>query len=193
MGFVLPREVEGDRLRLTCWSVELVHVLADLVARNVEHLRPWMPWVIQEPMTTDARVELIAGWETARRAGGDGIYAMVTADAVVGSCGLHHRLGAGGLEIGYWVDVDRLRRGYATAAAKMLSDVAFTFAEIDRVEIHHDAANVRSSAVPRRLGYERVAVRDRPIEAPGECGVEWVWRVTREQWVLRDQSAYRDG
>ena len=183
MGVVLPSDVGEDGFRLVCWSVEQAGQLAELVARNVEHLRPWMPWIEQEPMSPPARVELIAGWEIGRRAGGDAVYAMVTPTGVVGGCGLHHRLGPGGLEIGYWVDVDHLHRGFATRAAKLLTDVAFSFDEIDRVEIHHDAGNFASSAVPRRLGYTRVSVRERPSEAPGECGIEWVWRVTRDHWI----------
>lgn len=41
---------------------------------------------------------------------------MVVGDEVVGGCGLHRRVGPGGLEIGYWVHAAWTRRGIAAAA-----------------------------------------------------------------------------
>jgi RimJ/RimL family protein N-acetyltransferase len=53
--------------------------------------------------------------------------------------------------------------------------LALTLPGIERVEIRCDAANTRSSAVPRRLGYRLVRqVRTDPA-APGECGLEQRW------------------
>ena len=53
------------------------------------------------------------------------------------------------LEIGYWVHVDHLQKGYATEMARILTSAAFTVPGIERVEIHHDKANTRSGAIPR--------------------------------------------
>ena len=43
------------------------------------------------------------------------------------------------------------------------------------VEIHCDEANVRSAAVPRRLGYTLAELRDKPPATPAERGREMVW------------------
>jgi RimJ/RimL family protein N-acetyltransferase len=62
-----------------------------------------------------------------------------------------------------------------SAAAKAVTEAAEALDDVDRVEIHTDEANVRSAAIPRKLGYrlERVDVR-RP-EAPGESGRLQIW------------------
>ena len=54
---------------------------------------------------------------------------------------------------------------------------------IDRVEIHHDRANVASSRVPQALGYELVEESARPVEAPSESGITWVWVMTEDRWA----------
>lgn len=56
-------------------------------------------------------------------------------EAVVGGCGLHGRMGPDGLEVGYWVHVDRGSRGLATAAARALTDAAFAIDGIEHVQI----------------------------------------------------------
>jgi RimJ/RimL family protein N-acetyltransferase len=80
------------------------------------------------------------------------------------------------LEIGYWIHAGFLRRGLATRVSCLLTDAAFTVAGIERVEIHHDKANVASAGVPRRLGFtpspkRRTSGRPPPRSAstaPGE-------------------------
>src|SRR6266540_3255034 len=76
-------------------------------------------------------------------------------------------------------------RGLVTAAAAALVREAFALPEVDRVEIIHDLANTRSAGVPRRLGFTEVgrrASRQLPA-APGESGIEVVWRLTRHDTV----------
>jgi hypothetical protein len=37
--------------------------------------------------------------------------------------------------------------------------------------------------VPEKLGFELVAEEPDPKQAPGDCGIECRWRVTRQQWA----------
>ncbi len=111
------------------------------------------------------------------------VFGMFLGVVVVGGCGLHRRLGPDGLEIGYWVHTAHVRRRYATSAAAMLTSVAFSFPEIQRVEIHCDRANHASQGVPRGLGFSLVGQRPKSVQAPNETGLQDVWRVTRSDWV----------
>ena len=105
--------------------------------------------------------------------------------AVAGGCGLHRRIGSGGLEIGYWTARRFLRQGIATTAAGLLTDAAFSDPAITRVEIHHDQANHASAGVPRRLGFRLARQRVDEIQAPGESGISCEWQITRQQWDTR--------
>lgn len=187
----LPELLEGEGLVLRRWQPDEAEAMHRAVVANVEHLRPWMAWIAFEPQTVDQRRALIEGWEQQWRDGGDVIYAIRDADAptgpVIGGAGLHRRIGPGGLEIGYWVDVSHLRRGIATRASRLQTDAAFALADIDRVELRHDRGNLASRGVPAALGYRYLGEvpAGRPDTAPAECGVDGLWRVTRDQWLSR--------
>lgn len=182
---VLPEQLGAGKFLLRQWRIEEAGLLTDLVLRSLEHLRPWQPFVRYEPISVNDRGLLIEGWAAARTSGADSIYGIFADGIAAGNCGLHRRLGPDALEIGYWVASDRLRRGYATRAAGLLTEAAFSLAEIDRVEVHHDAANVASSGVPRKLGFDLVEKRPGGVEAGGDTGVEWIWRMERAAWSRR--------
>jgi ribosomal-protein-serine acetyltransferase len=134
---------------------------------SLHHLRPWMPWALEEPRDAAWRVTFIRE----SRARGDRLFAAFAGDDVVGCCGLHARIGEGGREIGYWVHADHLRQGIATAMARHLVAVAFADPAVGFVEIHHDADNVASGGVPAKLGFTRVAEADEQGHV--------VWRLSR--------------
>jgi RimJ/RimL family protein N-acetyltransferase len=183
----LPELVEHDGLVLRRWTVADAEVVASLVAANLEHLRPYMPWIADEPLPIEDRRALHRGWEETWNAGGDVVLGISDADVCIGGCGLHHRIGPGGLEIGYWVAADHLGEGVARRASAGLTSMAFTLPGIDRVEIRHDISNAYSRNVPASLGFTLIG-RDAPnrdARAPAETGVDVVWRVTRDEWLAR--------
>ncbi|HET8953262.1 MAG TPA: GNAT family N-acetyltransferase [Solirubrobacteraceae bacterium] len=174
------------------WRVEDAEAQARAIAESLDHLMPWMPWAAGEPKPLEARVAMLREWEAERVAGTGEYFAVWLDGTVVGSAGLHRRIGDGGLEIGYWIHPGYLRRGLATEVARQLCDRAFAEPDLDRVEIHHDRANVASGGVPAKLGFELVGDERRTPEAPGEEGVERVWRLSREAWTAR-RDAPRPG
>ncbi len=179
----LPERTTSRRLTMRRWRDGDAEVLAEAVRSNLEHLRPWMPWADVPTAPTAAEyAHLISEWEPMWAAGGDCVMGVFHAGHIAGGTGLHRRLGEGGLEIGYWIDVGHVRRGFATEVAAALTDLAFTVDDINRVEIHHDEANVASGRVPAALGYRKIGEVAHPPEAPGETGVRWIWRTTRPDW-----------
>ncbi|GAA2145367.1 GNAT family N-acetyltransferase [Kitasatospora kazusensis] len=165
-GVSLRRRAVGDAQQLNA-----------AVRANLEHLRPWMPWAKLEPTLeqSEAMVEAgIVSWDQ----GTDFMY-LIGLDAVpgsvIGAFGLHGRIGAGALEIGYWVDAAHNGRGIATECARALTEAALALPGIERVEIHCDEANGASAAVPRKLGYRLDRVIDSAITAPSESGRKLIW------------------
>jgi RimJ/RimL family protein N-acetyltransferase len=161
------------------WRAADADTVYQVVMQSLAHLLPWMPWA--SGYSRDDAVRFTAQSEQDWSSGVAYQYAITTDDAVVGSCGLMRRIGLGGLEIGYWLHPAYTGRGLATAAAAALVGQAFALPDIDRVEIVHDEANTASSRVPRRLGFTEIErrTRVRGAAAPGEVGVEVVWRLLR--------------
>lgn len=178
----LVERVETDRLVIRLWTVDDAEVLHHAVTSNLEHLRPWMPWIAFEPLTVDDRANLIKDWTRSWSEGGDATFGVFLDGQVVGGTGLHRRIGVGGLEIGYWIDHDHCGRGFATELSEGLTTAAFAEAGIDRVEIHHDRANVPSAVIPERLGFARIGEEPREVVAPGEEGVTVIWKMLPTDW-----------
>jgi ribosomal-protein-serine acetyltransferase len=181
---ILPERLAGAAgLLLRRWSLADAHQLSAAVAESREHLRPWMAWPADEPLTIEQRRELIIGFERDWRDGGDVVLGIFVDGRVVGGCGLHRRIARDGLELGYWIHPRFTRRGLATAAARVLIDGAVALSWVTHVEIHHDKANVASAGVSRKLGFSLLAEVPDEIEAPAEIGIECRWRMDREQWL----------
>jgi ribosomal-protein-serine acetyltransferase len=169
--------VPAAELVVRPWRVEDAPQLQAAVVDSVEHLRPWMPWIAHEPLTVAQRAQLIAGWLHPHTP--DEVFGLFAAGTVVGGCGLHPRIGPGGLEIGYWVRLGWTGRGYATEAARRLTAIALARPGITHVEIHHDVANVASGRVPAKLRFTLVGDHPETPTSPGESGVERIWRLGR--------------
>jgi ribosomal-protein-serine acetyltransferase len=175
-----PREIlTSGQVTLRRWRAADADAVYQVVMQSLEHLLPWMPWA--SGYRRDDAVRFTVQSEQDWESGVAYQYAIITDDAVIGSCGLMRRIGPGGLEIGYWLHPAYTGRGLATAAVAALVGQAFTLPDIDRVEIVHDQANTASGGIPRRLGFTEIQRRTRAqgALAPGEVGIEVVWRLTR--------------
>ena len=178
-------------LRAGAWRLDRSHPndrghLVEAVNESLEQLRPWMPWA-QVPADAASTGMFLrqadASWEEGRefqfavredgRGADEGGADLV--GPIIGYCGLHDRLGAGALEIGYWVRSSHTGRGVATAAAGALTRAALAVDAVERVEIHCDAANVKSSGIPPKLGYRLDRIVRRPPDAPGGSDRQMVW------------------
>jgi RimJ/RimL family protein N-acetyltransferase len=187
----LPSEIRTERLVVRGWRDDDAEALGHAVAASVEHLRPWMPWAADEPLSLEARRELIARWQRAWADDGETVYGILHDGTIVGGTGLHRRRGPGVLEIGYWIGVDHIGRGYATEAARALTAAAFAVPGIAVVEIRHDRANTRSGRVPAKLGFVLEEEVPDAVTAPAEIGIDCVWRVHRDRWPAPDGPTRR--
>jgi RimJ/RimL family protein N-acetyltransferase len=178
----LPERLQDPELLLRLWQLDDAARLGDAIAESADHLRPWMACMADEPQTPEQHEALLGRWQAEWSNGGDAYYGIFLHGDVVGSCGLHRRLGPGALEIGYWIHAAFVRRGLATEAARLLTDAAFSMPEISSVEIHHDKANLASAGTPRRLGYRFVGEQPDEATAPADTGIECIWRIERSQW-----------
>ena len=175
-----PESLSYGQVSLRRWRRDDAAALLAVVIESQEHLRPWMPWA--DDYHEDRAAEYLRGCEAQWASGHAFAYAIFVGDQIVGSIGLHNRVGNGGLEVGYWVHGEWTGRGIATDAVAALTDAALTLPGIDRVEICHDAANAASGRIPAKLGYARLGerpARDLWPLAPGEIGTEVVWQFAR--------------
>jgi RimJ/RimL family protein N-acetyltransferase len=173
-----PARIDVDEITLRAWAAEDLDAMAQAIAESLEHLRPWMPWTAVEPLSREDRARLIVEFARQWEAEESFVYGIFVGETPVGGTGLHPRIGADALEIGYWVHPQWTGRGIATRATRALTVTAFALPGIERVEIHHDQANVASRRIPEKLGFTLVAEVVDPPAAPAEIGIECQWRLT---------------
>lgn len=185
-----PEEIAlHDGIRLVRISADQAAAVTKAINESLDHLSPWMAWA-DKPAEESQRAVFMAAaaelWEAKR----DFTYTIVDADGtVIGGCGLHGRQGPDALDIGYWVHVDHIGRGLATAASEVLTAAAFGIPGIERVRIQCEDTNLRSARVPEKLCYAFHGV-DVPEE--GTCAGRNTqdWQMTRERWMaLRAERA----
>jgi RimJ/RimL family protein N-acetyltransferase len=154
------------RLVIRCLEPMDVPLIHTAVNQSLEHLLPWMLWAKQEPVSLQERIEYLRIVRGKFDLGMDYAYGIFNRSGtiLVGAAGLHTRLGQGVREIGYWIHKEYLNQGYATETSAALTRAAFEIDHVTRVEIHCDPRNIRSAAVPRKLGYIHEATLHHRVE-----------------------------
>ena len=165
-----PYRIETERLVLRCYEPRDAPLLKDAIDTSLEHLREWMPWTEHEPQTIDEKTELLRLFRSQFDTNENFVMGIFSSDETeqIGGSGLHPRLEAGGLEIGYFIRAGATRQGYVTESTAALTRVGFEICEADRIEIRIDPANEASLGVPRKLGYTEEATLRRRL--PGKAG-----------------------
>jgi RimJ/RimL family protein N-acetyltransferase len=184
--------IRTPRLVVRCWEPADAPLFKAAIDASIEHLRPWMPWAAGEPQSLQAKIDLLRRFRGQFDLGQDFVYGILSADEaqVLGGTGLHTRPGKGAREIGYWLHKDHTGRGYASEATAALTRVAFEVDKVSRVEIHCVVENVRSAAVPRKLGYTHEAtLRQRVPSNDGRSQDAMIWTLLADEYPSSPAAA----
>ncbi len=161
--------------------------LSRLVDRNREHLREWLPWVDDSRSTQDSRAFLRKVRKMYR-------------DSRTVTAGIWHRERLSGMvglneidwldrstKFGYWLDAGLQGNGIMTRACEALVVHVFTDLELNRIEIEAAVENVRSRAIPERLGFHLDGVRREAQFLNGRYVDLAVYGMTASEWQARHQ------
>lgn len=150
----IPLEIPASRLVLRAPHPDHAEEMNAAIRDSFAELRAWMDWAQQLPSVAESR-EQQARARRAFLAAEDLQLLMFLGERIVGACGLHRiDWSVPRFEIGYWVRTPDTGRGYGTEAARTLERFAFDQLGARRVEIRTHPDNVRSRAIPERLGYQ---------------------------------------
>jgi|SRR5579871_780943 len=151
----LPEELHGARVCVRPYRPGDGPALWEAVEESREHLLPWLPWgdKHKSPEDSEAFVRKARAQWLLREDLPYGIWERET-DRFLGGTGLHRiDWETPSFEIGYWLRRCAVGHGYMTDAVQLLCTLAFETLAANRVFIRCAARNVRSAAIPRRLGF----------------------------------------
>lgn len=157
------------------------------VKENYGRLVSFMDWITPEYSITSAEefiVQSIKGREESTNLS----LGIFRGDRFIGSIGfVHFDWAAMKTEIGYWIAVEEEGKGIVSRAAMLLIDFAVRELEINRIEIRCSAENIRSSAIPIRLGFQKEGHLRRSEFRNGRLHDFEIYGLLAREWESRDE------
>jgi ribosomal-protein-serine acetyltransferase len=156
-----------------------------LVERNREYLRQWLPWV--DATRSADEIRLFFARATAQFEEGLGPNCGIWLDnELAGAIGCHPiERPDRSCSLGYWISAGHQGKGAITRCCRNLLDYLFGEVGLHRVEIRCGTGNLRSCAIPRRLGFSREGML-REAEWVNDRWVDLeVWSVLEQEWKTR--------
>jgi ribosomal-protein-serine acetyltransferase len=156
-----------------------------LVDANREYLARWLPWVERTRSPDDVFAFIRATRQ--QLAENNGFQLAISEGAnIIGIIGFlsidwNHR----STSIGYWLAEDRQGRGTMTEAVRALTAHAFDVWKLNRVEIRAAVGNVRSRAIPERLGFSEEGVLRETERINDRYEDSVVYSMLAKEWSYR--------
>ena len=169
----LPIRLETARLVLRRYEAADVKALEGDAVRSIDHISRFMPNARSELLGD--RAALIADTRRAFDAGERYEYGIfLLSGSFVGNCGAHW-VDDGELNIGYWVVLEHLRRGYASEAVRAVTKAGFA-AGVRRFVLNCHPDNTASIGVARATGFTYLCTDER-FEVDGARYDEMTWEL----------------
>ncbi|HAQ08416.1 MAG TPA: GNAT family N-acetyltransferase, partial [Bacillus bacterium] len=150
-----PVEFETDRLLIRKPLPGDGAGVCHAINASISELKPWMPFAQKEQTVEECEVNIReAHVNFLNRTDLRLLVFKKDSGEFIASSGLHRiNWEVPKFEIGYWIDTRHSGNGFMTEAAEGVSAFAFRELRARRVEIRVDFSNVKSRAVPERLGF----------------------------------------
>ena len=178
--------IETDRLIIRCYDPKDAFLLQNAIQESLEHLRPWLPWVKDEPEELKVKIERLRVFRADFDLSKKYFYGVFNPEEteMIGGIGLDRDIGPNAFEIGYWIHVNHVNKGYATEISAALTKVAFEVENVNRIEIHCDPDNTRSAAIPKKLRYVfEATLRNRCENIEGELIDSMIWSLHKDDYL----------
>lgn len=174
-------QIEDD-LKLVLPTERDVQEIYDLVRENLEELKLWMPWATDDYSLESAR-EFVRGNLSEFATTGSFNTSVVAGEKIVGSLAFHHLDSVNkSAHVGYWLGKSAQGKGLMTKCTRVLVDYLFEEMQLNRVQINCNARNVKSRAIPERLGFKLEGIH-RQVEFVNNRYGDWaVYAMLAEEW-----------
>lgn len=150
-----PTEFTTQRLLIRMPRLGDGVAVYEALTASIPELKPWLPFAQREQ--TEQEVEINIREAYIKFLKRDDLRLLVflkDTGQFVASSGLHKiNWSIPKFEIGYWIDTRYSGHGYMTEAVQGISDFAIKELKAQRLEIRCDSRNLKSRAIPERLGF----------------------------------------
>jgi ribosomal-protein-serine acetyltransferase len=147
-----------DNLVLELTAQKHAPGLFNAVDSNRLHLSEFLPWVANMQSVADFN-HYIQHCETLYELKTDISFVIISNHKIAGRIGIHHihtqnKTGA----IGYWITKEFEGRGIMDKCCRALIQYGFEQMNLHRIEIKAAVGNLRSQAIPQKLGFTKEGI-----------------------------------
>lgn len=171
-----------EKIEMVLPDLSMVGNVCAAVRRDLEHLQPWMPWATEDYSEESAR-EFIQ--RTLRDYAETGRFdTLIAVDGqVVGSIGFHnYDIVNRSAHIGYWIGREFEGKGIVSRSCMALIEYLFEIRKLNRLQINCNVENIRSRAIPERLGFKLEGIH-RQVELVNRQFGDWaIYGLLNEEW-----------
>jgi len=152
------------------------------VRKNKAHLRQFLSWA-NHMKTIENFEQYLTKCANEQNEGKEWSFNIFKESRIIGRIGLHQidQINQNAC-IGYWLDKNELGKGIITKATKRLIDYAFQDLNLNRIEILTATHNIKSTAIPIRLGFQKEGIL-REMEKHDDIFYDLnVFSLLRKEW-----------
>ncbi len=154
--------------------------LLEMVRDNLDILKPWMPWATDTYSLENSQYFIRANLlRFAENGSFDSV--ILQEGKKIGTIGFHNLdLINRSAEVGYWLTKELHGKGIMTICAKALTDYLFDDFGLNRIQINCNVENLKSRAIPERLGFKLEGIHRQVELLNGKLG-DWAIYAMLEQ------------
>jgi ribosomal-protein-serine acetyltransferase len=160
------RHLDNDT-KLSLSIPQYADELFELVDKNREFLKQWLPWLDTATKHSDTK-EFIET-QLLRFQRGEALHVTIFhGDKISGVLGYDRIDQVNGIgHMGYWLAQEYNGKGIMTKSVKNLIELGFKYYSLNRIEIRCAVNNLKSRAIPERLGFRQEGTIRRALKVYG--------------------------
>ncbi len=175
-------KIVDENLELRLVSEKYAEELCSVVAENLEHLQKWLPWA-----TDDYSIETAKDFiQTNLNGFAENEFPsffIFYENKLVGGIGFNNvNKSDQNAEVGYWLNEDSQGIGIVSKCCREVINLGFNELNLNRIVIRCATGNIKSQAIPERLGFQKEGVSRQSATLHGEFINLIVYSMLKEEW-----------
>jgi ribosomal-protein-serine acetyltransferase len=156
----------------------------ELIDNNRAHLKTWLTWVDFMQSVDNFRNFIIGAKQ--RMADKQEVSFMILHEGkVAGRVGLYYIDHQNKLaSIGYWLGEEFQGKGLVTKACQEVIKQGFTDLGLNRIEIKCATGNLKSQAIPERLGFTKEGILQQAELVNGQFHDLYLYSLLKQEWEM---------
>jgi len=174
------RHLDND-IQLSLSIPQYADELYKLVDKNRDFLKQWLPWV--ETATKPSDTKKFIETQLSRFQRGEALHVTIFhGDKISGVLGYDRIDQENGIgHMGYWLAQEYNGKGIMTKSVKNLIELGFKYYSLNRIEIRCAVNNLKSRAIPERLGFQQEGTIRRALKVYGAYVDHVIYGLLKEE------------